>query len=381
MTLLVVNCLKTSLTNSLGVPAYLLQLTAALSEKHRLVFVLANADELSAKPVTEVVGKFASDILLDSEMRKQSAKWSNAIELLPHHFQPAEYCDKSLIICHDLHAFDIPWKYSDGMRNAFRRNVTAATVTMTYFPRTFYALERVAGVRIERMYYTESPLMFDPLARFDGLEGSIEEEARGDYLLYPAQLQLHKNHEILIRAAELLRRSGSQVTVLCPGTDFDEATTARLKKLRDGLGVESQVRFLGRVSEAELSALYRRAKGVIIPSLAEGGAYVAMEAIAAGKPVAVNRIESAEMHLSTIKAHVRWFDASSVEETARAMTELVSGAVVDENAAARERVRQLSWTGVAEKWTQVLGALERGAPLPVMTINQDASEIVYQQRG
>src|SRR5262249_57830059 len=51
------------------------------------------------------------------------------------------------------------------------------------------------------------------------------------------------------------------------------------------LGLESRVRFSGKVGAAELDQAYRTASVVVLPSLFEGFGLPAIEALAAGTPV------------------------------------------------------------------------------------------------
>ena len=129
-----------------------------------------------------------------------------------------------------------------------------------------------------------------------------------------------------------------------------------------------------------LIELYRHSDAVIVPSLAEGGAYVPLEAIALGKPVAVNEIESARMHLDSMHGHVIWFNASDAARTADAIQQLMGADSVDwfhKNARCRERIAAVSWQSVASKWSAVIGMLEGTLPRPIVSIDREASEIVY----
>ena len=74
--------------------------------------------------------------------------------------------------------------------------------------------------------------------------------------------------------------------------------------------------FLGRISDERLVELYRECDAVIVPSMAEGGAYIPLEAIVAGKPVAVNDIDAARAHVASVGGEVIWFDGTDAEATA-----------------------------------------------------------------
>lgn len=88
----------------------------------------------------------------------------------------------------------------------------------------------------------------------------------GNYFLYPAQFWPHKNHETLLQAlAELARGGGPAVDLVFVGAD--KGSAGYLRQRATELGVAERVIFPGFVSRAELATLYRRATGLVFPSL------------------------------------------------------------------------------------------------------------------
>ena len=164
MSRIVVNCQGVRFASTLGVAHAVLRLCTALADQHELIFVL-NDVATATGPAGETIEAIATQVLdvaqagaLGEELR------ATAVELLPHHFQRPEFCDRSVMMCHDLHVFDIPWKYGDRatiLQNSFRRNLVAASAVITHFPRTYYAIERTSGIVIRNLFLTESPLLLD----------------------------------------------------------------------------------------------------------------------------------------------------------------------------------------------------------------------------
>ncbi len=62
----------------------------------------------------------------------------------------------------------------------------------------------------------------------------------------------------------------------------------RYRALAQKLGVESRVRFLGPVANADLPQLYRAADAVVMPSASEGLANAWVEALACGTPIVIS---------------------------------------------------------------------------------------------
>ena len=95
----------------------------------------------------------------------------------------------------------------------------------------------------------------------------------GDYVLYPANLWPHKNHDRLLEAWPHV---DADLTLVLTGQLFGRAID------------QERVRHLGHVPAEELPALYRGARAVVFPSLFEGFGVPVLEAMACGTPVAAS---------------------------------------------------------------------------------------------
>lgn len=107
---------------------------------------------------------------------------------------------------------------------------------------------------------------------------------RGRYFLFVGSLQPRKNLRVLLRAWSLCALpDGAQLLVV----GADDKIFARM-------GHEERpandVRFLGRVSDAELAWLYRRACALVAPSVYEGFDVPPLEALNLGCPVVLSDI-------------------------------------------------------------------------------------------
>ena len=99
---------------------------------------------------------------------------------------------------------------------------------------------------------------------------------REDFLLFPARLWAHKNHDRLIEAVALLRNQRPTLRLVLTGDP-------------NGLRVATPewVENRGLVSRGELNDLYRRTACLVFPSLYEGFGLPPIEAMSAGCPTAV----------------------------------------------------------------------------------------------
>jgi glycosyltransferase involved in cell wall biosynthesis len=132
------------------------------------------------------------------------------------------------------------------------------------------------------------------------------DEAREEFLLYPARGWPHKNHARLFDAFADLRRRR-------PGLEL--VLTAYEGPTPEG------VRSLGRVSREELVLLYRTAAALVFPSLYEGFGQPPLEAMACGCPVACSNAGS----LPEVVGHAaRLFDPTSSDELVVAVEDVLA---------------------------------------------------------
>lgn len=136
------------------------------------------------------------------------------------------------------------------------------------------------------------------------------------FVFYPANLWPHKNHERLV--AGLARTTDPDVGLVLTGQSYGRLE-ALLERAR-ALGVGRRVTHLGHVPGAALPALYRRAAGMVFPSLFEGFGIPLIEAMACGCPVAASSTTSLPEVCGDAAAY---FDPLSPEDMARAVDDVL----------------------------------------------------------
>jgi|SoiMethySBSTD1v2_1073268.scaffolds.fasta_scaffold80469_3 glycosyltransferase involved in cell wall biosynthesis len=106
-----------------------------------------------------------------------------------------------------------------------------------------------------------------------------------DFLLYPAITWPHKNHLRLFEALAVLRdRRQITVPLVCTGSPH-QPLWPHLQSTVKELGLDGQVWFAGFVSDDDLRAFQRLARGLIIPSLFEASSLPIFDAWLDGVPV------------------------------------------------------------------------------------------------
>ncbi|UYN92566.1 MAG: glycosyltransferase family 4 protein [Anaerolineales bacterium] len=168
------------------------------------------------------------------------------------------------------------------------------------------------------------------------------------YLLYPAQLWVHKNHANLLLALAELKKAGLTLQLVLTGSDF--GAWRSIQKLIKLHGLEKQVKFLDYVSRDDLYALYRNALALTYMSFFGPENLPPLEAFALGCPVIAARVSGAEEQLSAAALLVNPTDPM---EIANAVHTLHSDESQRKRLVAAGHERAKAWT----TWDFVRGAL------------------------
>jgi len=142
------------------------------------------------------------------------------------------------------------------------------------------------GVDISRFY----PIPPDEAKEFIGVNPCQK------VLLFVGRIEPLKGIDTLMKAIALLRDQGLEVCLSIIGGDPDlnpevqNAEMARLKAIREEIGLSDQIGFLGKRAQDTLPYYYSAAEAVVVPSHYESFGMVALEAMACGTPVVASQV-------------------------------------------------------------------------------------------
>jgi len=85
-----------------------------------------------------------------------------------------------------------------------------------------------------------------------------------EYIFYPANFWLHKNHQLIIKAIEILKKRNVYINAVFTGSNHGEYKN--LMELARKLNVSAQIYYIGRVNNEEMSALYKLSFGLVMPT-------------------------------------------------------------------------------------------------------------------
>jgi glycosyltransferase involved in cell wall biosynthesis len=165
------------------------------------------------------------------------------------------------------------------------------------------------------------------------------------YLLCVATVEPRKNLVTLVeayaRARQVLRAGGQKMPRLIITGQPGWGARALEKRLAEA-GAQDIVRFTGYLDDEVLPALYRRALGLIFPSVYEGFGMPVLEAMACGCPTAISQASALPEVAGEAAAYFNPKDSSHM---ARVLTQFISDPHMRGNLreAGLERAKLYSW--------------------------------------
>ncbi len=143
------------------------------------------------------------------------------------------------------------------------------------------------------------------------------------YLFYPAQFWPHKNHARIVEALGMLKqREHLEPTIVFCGSytgEIRENAYRSLISVASGLGVESQIKYLGYVPDEDMSALYAGAVALVMPTFFGPTNIPVLEAWAFRCPVLTSDIRGIREQVGDAAVLV---DPRSVESIAEGISQL-----------------------------------------------------------
>jgi glycosyltransferase involved in cell wall biosynthesis len=192
---------------------------------------------------------------------------------------------------------------------------------------------------------------------------SIEEASRvmrayklpKNFFFLPNQFWAHKNHICVIHALSSLKERGINLVIACPGKQADERNPQYFKRIHDLIysrGLEDNIRLLGMIPSAHITALMMTCAALINPSKFEGWSTAVEEAKVIGVP----------MILSELPVHKEqcndafFFDADAPDELANIL-EHFNYAIhrkIDIGASNFSEVSEANFSNFAEEFTDLI---------------------------
>ncbi|WP_052460930.1 glycosyltransferase family 4 protein [Microbacterium gorillae] len=271
------------------------------------------------------------------------ARRARADVVVAHNFAPL--LGRSVSFIHDAMFVDHPaWftrferTYFAAMLPSARRAAVVATSTRTEADRITRLAPRLAPI-------TVTGLAVPPALAEAVPARPIDLDVDG-FALTVGRLNVRKNLERLIEGAGEAQRITARTPLLVVGSSEHSGVSGTLPPAIDALRDSGRVRFLGRLSDAELAWLYAHADLTVSLTRDEGFGMTPIEAAHFGSPLLVSDIP---VHHETVGDYARFVDPDAPAGEIGAAIDASWGARPAETASAAVRAR---WT-----WDRAVRAL------------------------
>lgn len=263
-----------------------------------------------------------------------------------------------------------PWRVwlKRTLEGAVYRRADACVVLSPAFGRILVENYRVSPWRIHRLV---------PGVRLDEFSPASRVTAKSWFGIEPDRWVVLAVRRLVPRmGVEVLLRAWSEFTAARPGALLlvagDGPERAGLEVLARRLGIDEDVRFLGRVDERDLVEAYRAADVSVVPSLAlEGFGLVTLESLACGTPVVVSDVAG----LADVPAQLdptSVVPSSDVSALATRLLDAASGsAPLSSGAECRRFAQAFSWAAVAERHVKLYRQVSSPTSRPIRVVYLD----------
>jgi len=266
----------------------------------------------------------------------------------PHYNIPLAWRGPLVVTVHDVGHLVVRQKslprrlYARGMFAAVRRRASVVIAVSTSTARDF---ERRAGTprRLVVIPNGVSPRWLRPDDR--------DQRPTAPYFLFVGSVKPHKNIDRLLDAFAAIAPEVPHSLVLAGRAEgmltVDQHALARLRAFGD------RVQYRGAVSPTVLDQLVRQCDALVLPSLHEGFGLPPLEALAAGRPVAVSALPSLQEVCGPM---AEYFDPLDVPDIANALKRLAHRVPDTQEIVACRRAwaRKFDWDAAARATSEAL---------------------------
>lgn len=290
--------------------------------------------------------------------------WSSDVTIYPFHRVPIA-TSRSVLVVHDLRSFTAGLG-SPIDRWVIRRNVRKAGAVIVSWPHPYeHLLSEVPGIR-DKTFVCPFPPPF--LRQAAAGEEQPRKGGGGPLrLLYSSSTSPHKNHLLLLRAAQRL-------DVMHPRLDWHldlagpiVGDTGREVQRFVQAHLTGRVSLHGFVADDRLRELYTEADAVVVPTLWEAASSTILEGVSYGAAVLCSDIAPLRSQISWMQLEATLFDPESVEDLAEKMARLVRRASesAGENRPMPPSVAALNWDTTAARMMDVAAWVDGGGKPPL----------------
>ena len=175
------------------------------------------------------------------------------------------------------------------------------------------------------------------------------------FFFLPNQFWAHKNHICVINALSRLKDRGISLVIACSGKQSDERDPYYFKRIQNLIvanGLEDNLKLLGMIPSAHISALMMECSALINPSIFEGWSTTVEEAKAIGVPMILSRIRVHEEQTS----NAIFFDPHSSDQLANILENFIPSSHGERDKRCQDAMNtaSLNFQKFAEEFTNLI---------------------------
>lgn len=322
-----------------GVERYTQEVVSRLKDRVRLLS--------PGRPLRGAAGHLWEQARLPSLLREDEVLWS------PANTGPLSVSSQ-VITLHDASFIDHPEWFDAGFTAWYGillpRLLQRVPLILT--DSIFSKIRILEGFRISEQRVKVIPAgvnltRFQPVLKADQERACVKFKLQKPFVLAVGSLNERKNLLRLIRAWKRMGRSFRDADLVVVGEEGHA-----FRKVHFDLLPEN-VRFIGRVDDRDLAALYSSALAYVMPSLYEGFGLTLLEAMACGVPVIASNTTALPEVIGDAGILI---DPHNVDEIGQAILTIIEDSALREDLIRRgfERVKQYPWEKTAESiWTSI----------------------------
>lgn len=160
--------------------------------------------------------------------------------------------------------------------------VASADIILANSKYTAECVWQAYGRKAEVVHTSIDHTLFRPKKPRRGLKKKFDIPLNAKILFCPGRLYPQKRVDIAVKTLAFLSKRYDDLVLVISGVGPEGE---RLRRLAEQLGVSKKVRFVGLLDTEEVVELYNLSDIVLFPSINEPWGFVALEAMACGKPV------------------------------------------------------------------------------------------------
>lgn len=267
--------------------------------------------------------------------------------------------EKTIVTCLDL----IPWVYDNNRLPTWKLNIQGLKLADRIITISEYSKNEI----IKHVGYPEEKITVIPTAvdhsnyyvkRDREIIEKLGIPKNYKIILYVGSEQPRKNIPFILEAISHLKTKLPDIKFVKVGNPQSPGAREELIKQINTLGLQNEVKFVGFVSESDITKYYNAADLFVFPSLYEGFGLPPLEAMACGTPVITSNFTSLPEVVGDSAIIVDPYD---VKAFAEAMYNLLTDEKLREEMITKglKRAKLFSWERSAEKTLNVYKQLNK----------------------